>query len=69
MINVIPKPNNITFKKGDCFIYKDRVLLHIDPELADIEKFVSKCLGVKTEKADDESHIEFIFDDTLPEEV
>ncbi len=69
MINVIPMPNNLTIKKGDCFLYKNRVLLYVDKELAPIEKFVGKCLGVKTEKATNESHIEFIFDDTLGEET
>ncbi len=69
MINVIPRPNNITVKQGDCFIYRNRVLLHIDEELADIEKLVGKCLCINTEKAENESHIEFIFDDTLGEET
>ncbi|MBQ3136844.1 MAG: beta-N-acetylhexosaminidase [Clostridia bacterium] len=69
MINVIPKPNNLTLKDGDCFIYRKRVLLHVDKELSDIEKFIDKCLCVKTEKAVNESHIEFIYDDTLPEET
>ncbi len=69
MINLIPMPNNLTVKQGDCFIYKNRVLLHIDEELSDIGKFVEKCLCVKTEKAESESHLEFIYDDTLPEEV
>lgn len=69
MINVIPKPNNLTIKKGDCFIYKSRVLLHVDSELSPIENFVDKCLCIKTEKAENESHLEFIYDDTLPEET
>ncbi len=69
MINLIPMPNNLTVKQGDCFIYKNRVLLHIDEELADIGKFVDKCLCVKTERAENESHLEFIFDDTLGEET
>ena len=69
MINVIPRPNNLTVKQGDCFIYRNRVLLHIDEELADIGNLVDKCLCLNTEKAENESHIEFIFDDTLGEET
>ena len=69
MIKLIPMPNNLTVKQGDCFIYRNRVLLHIDEELAPIGKFAEKCLCVKTEKAENESHIEFIFDDTLGEET
>lgn len=69
MINIIPKPNNLTIKGGDCFIYRKRVLLHVDKELSEIEKFIDKCLCIKTEKAANESHIEFIYDDTLPEET
>ena len=62
-------PNNLTVKQGDCFIYRDRVLLHIDRELEPIGKFVDKCLCVKTERAENESHLEFIYDDTLGEET
>lgn len=69
MINVIPKPNNLTVTGGNCYIYRNRVLLHVDKELSAIEKFIGKCLGIKTGKATNESHIEFIFDDTLPEET
>lgn len=69
MINVIPMPNNITVKEGDCFLYKQRVLLRVDPELYGIEAIVGRYLGAKTEKAKDEAHIEFIFDDTLGEET
>lgn len=69
MINVIPMPNNLTVKQGDCFIYKNRVLVHIDKELTDIGDLVGKCLCVKTEKAENESHIGFFFDGSLGEET
>lgn len=69
MINLIPMPNNLTVKNGNCFIYKNRVLLHVDKELEPIGELVKKCLGVKTQKAENESHLEFIFDDTLGEET
>ncbi len=69
MINVIPKPNNLTFKNGDCFIYKNRVLLHIDERLSPIENFAEKCLCIKAEKGEGESHIEFIYDKNLGEET
>lgn len=69
MINVIPMPNNLTVKNGDCFLYRHRVLVHVDNELADIGDLIGKCLCLKTEKATKESHISFLFDSTLGEET
>lgn len=69
MINVIPMPNNLTVKSGDCFLYKHRVLVHVDRELAAVGDFVGKCLNLKTERATKESHISFLFDGSLGEET
>lgn len=69
MISIIPAPNNLTVKEGNCYLYKKRMLLKIDSELAAIEKLVGRYLGAVTENSEDEAHIEFIFDDTLGEET
>ncbi len=69
MINVIPMPNNLTIKPGSCYLYKHRVLIHADNELSDIENMIGKCLCVKTEKSENESHISFIYDSSIGEEA
>ncbi len=69
MINLIPRPNNLAIKEGDCFLYKNRTVLRIAPELKAIRAFVSEYLPIKARETEDDAHIEFVFDSSLGEET
>lgn len=69
MINLIPMPNNLVIKEGDCFLYKNRIILKVADELKAIKPLVEEYLPVKVRETEDEAHIEFIFDSTLGEET
>lgn len=69
MLHLIPMPNNIKVKEGTCFIFKERVLLKVAPELEEIETFIDGFMGIHTIKAEKEPHLEFIYDPFLAEET
>ncbi len=69
MLNLIPMPNNLTVREGDCYLYRNRIILKVDDRLAEIKPLVNKYLPVKTTQSADAAHVEFIYDRTHREET
>ncbi len=69
MIKLIPMPNNLIIKEGDCFLYKKRVILKVAQELQTIRPLVKEYLPIETRESEDAAHIEYIYDSDLGEET
>ncbi len=69
MINIIPMPNNMSLKNGKCYIFRDRVLVKVAPELKKIRDLIDSTMKVRTYDATENCHLEFIYDPFHADEV
>ncbi len=69
MINLIPMPNNMSLKNGKCYIFRNRVLVKVAPELMGVRDLIDDAMKVRTYDAEKDCHLEFVYDPFHAEET